>query len=460
MKIGVSLDASGVGDVGVITEQWNDLPGGFHPASAPDFLPLPQLRDLQFRRLKAVVCRAYDKVELFRQRMQDRHMCPDDLHVIEDIRKLPFMQKTDLRDTYPFGLFASDISEIVRLHASSGTTGKPIVVAYTREDLEVWASVMVRTFAACGLHHGDVIQNAYGYGLFTGGLGAHYGAEALGATVIPISGGNTDRQIMVMKDFGVTAICCTPSYFLHIIERAEEMGIDFKTLPLRVGVFGAEPWTDGMRQHIEARAGIKAYDIYGLSEIIGPGVASEGPNQEGLFVFEDHFYPEIIDPETDEPVPDGCDGELVLTTLSKKAMPVIRYRTHDITSFITEPTPCGRTIRRIRRISHRSDDMFIIRGVNVFPSQIESALLAVEGTLPHYQIILTRDKGLDRVEVQVEVTSAFFSDRIRALEDLQKKLAGSIEHTLGIRVAVRLVEPHTLERSAGKAKRVIDNRNL
>ncbi len=440
-------------------EMWNDLPGGFHPASAPDFLPVAQLRDLQFRRLTAVVRRAFDHVELFHQRMQEKGLTPDDIRSLDDISKLPFTVKTDLRDTYPFGLFASPMQEIVRLHASSGTTGKPIVVAYTQEDLEVWASVMVRTFAACGLHRGDIIQNAYGYGLFTGGLGAHYGAEALGATVIPISGGNTDRQIMVMKDFGVTAICCTPTYFIHLIERARELGVDMRQLRLRAGIFGAEPWSEAMRQHIERESGIKAMDIYGLSEIIGPGVASETPYQEGLFIFEDHFYPEIIDPETCEVLPDGQEGELVLTTLSKKAMPVIRYRTRDITAFISGPSRCGRTIRRMRRIGRRSDDMFIIRGVNVFPSQIEAALLAVEGTLPHYQIILTREKGLDQIGVEVEVLAEWFSDKVRSLEALKQKLAASIEHIIGIRVDLRLVEPHTIERSQGKAKRVIDRRN-
>jgi phenylacetate-CoA ligase len=440
-------------------EMWNDLPGGFHPASAPDFLPIPQLRDLQFRRLTAVVRLGYENVELFRNRMQERGLTPSDIRSLEDVSKMPFMVKTDLRDTYPFGLFARPMQEIVRLHASSGTTGKPIVVAYTQDDLEVWSSVMVRTFAACGLHRGDIIQNAYGYGLFTGGLGAHYGGEALGATVIPISGGNSDRQIMVMKDFGVTAICCTPTYFIHLIERARELGVDMRQLPLRAGIFGAEPWTEPMRQHIESEAGIKALDIYGLSEIIGPGVASETVYQEGLFIFEDHFYPEIIDPETCEVLPDGQEGELVLTTLSKRAMPVIRYRTRDITAFVPGPSRCGRTIRRMRRIGRRSDDMFIIRGVNVFPSQIEAALLAVEGTLPHYQIILTREKGLDQITVEVEVMAEWFSDKVRSLEALTQKLAGSIERIIGIRVTLRLVEPHTIERSQGKAKRVIDRRN-
>jgi len=433
---------------------------GFHPVSAPDYLPLKQLRDMQLKRLKGIVARAYEMVALFRQRMDERGLTPASVTRLEDLVRLPFTIKTDLRDTYPFGLFASPMGEIVRLHASSGTTGKPIVVAYTQKDVEVWASVMVRTFASCGLHAGDIIQNAYGYGLFTGGLGAHYGAEALGATVIPISGGNTERQIMVMKDFGVTAICCTPSYFLHLAERASEMGTDLRDLPLRAGVFGAEPWTEAMRERIEAQTAVKAYDIYGLSEIIGPGVASECRQQSGLHVFEDHFYPEIINPDTGEVLPDGAEGELVLTTLSKQAMPMIRYRTRDITTLITEPCGCGRTIRRIRRIGRRSDDMFIIRGVNVFPSQIETALLTVEGTLPHYQIVLTREQGLDNMEVQVEITAAFFSDKVRAMEDLQARIVHAIEHVLGIRAAVRLVEPHTIQRSEGKAKRVIDKRAM
>jgi phenylacetate-CoA ligase len=431
----------------------------FHPASAPDYVPAPLLRDLQLKRLQAVVRRAYERVELFRERMEKRRIQPGDIQSLSDIARLPFTVKSDLRDTYPFGLFASPLGEVVRLHASSGTTGKPIVVAYTKEDLDVWTNVMMRTMASCGLTGADIIQNSYGYGLFTGGLGAHYGAEGLGATVIPISGGNTDRQLMVMRDFGVTAICCTPSYFLHLIERAGELGIDMRQLPLRAGVFGAEPWTESMRRHLEANSGIKAYDIYGLSEIIGPGVASECAVQCGLHIFEDHFYPEIIDPANGEPVPEGQEGELVLTTLSKRAMPMIRYRTRDITAFLDSPCPCGRTLRRMRRISRRSDDMFIIRGINVFPSQVETALLEVEGILPHYQIILTRQKGLDEMEVQVEVTPEIFSDQIGALEQFEARLVDSLDHVLGLRVAVRLVEPHSIQRSEGKAKRVIDKRN-
>jgi phenylacetate-CoA ligase len=432
----------------------------FNPVSAPDYLPTKQLQEVQLARLQNMVGRAYKHQALFRERMDAKGLTPADVGDLADIANLPFTVKIDLRDTYPFGLFASEMKDVVRLHASSGTTGKPIVVAYTKGDVKVWAEVMMRTFAACGLGQGDVIQNSYGYGLFTGGLGAHYGGESLGATVIPTSGGNTERQIMVMKDFDVTAICCTPSYFLHLLERAADMGIIFEELPIKAGIFGAEPWTEGMRKRIQDASGIKAYDIYGLSEIIGPGVASECSAQSGLHIFEDYFYPEIIDPETGDPLPDGEEGELVLTTLSKQAMPMIRYRTRDITHIIKEECPCGRTIRRIKRIGRRSDDMFIIRGVNVFPSQIEEALLRVEGTLPHYQIILTRVKDLDQMEIQVEVTPEFFSDRIKELEDLQAKLGHAVENTLGIRAKVSLVEPHTIARSEGKARRVRDEREF
>lgn len=438
----------------------SDAPGSaeLHPASAFDFLPRERLRELQLARLRQIVQRGYERVELTRRRMEELRVTPDDVRSLTDLARLPYTTKLDLRDTYPFGLFASPLSEIVRLHASSGTTGKPIVVGYTREDVAVWSEVMARTFAACGLHRGDIIQNAYGYGLFTGGLGAHYGAEELGATVIPISGGNTERQIMVLKDFGVTAICSTPSYFLHIVERAEELGVDLRTLPLRAGIFGAEPWTESMRKRMQAGTSLRAYDIYGLSEIIGPGVASECTAQGGLHVFEDRFYPEIIDPETLEVLPDGEEGELVLTTLSKLAMPMIRYRTRDITTLLREPCPCGRTLRRMCRVARRSDDMLIIRGVNVYPSQVEAALLELEGTLPHYQLVIDREDGLDRLTVEVEVTPEVFSDEVRALEALRARLAHALEHTIGVRAVVRLVEPHTIDRSQGKAKRVIDRR--
>jgi phenylacetate-CoA ligase len=428
------------------------------PASVPDYTPLSELRNLQLKRLQAVVTRAWQHVEHFQSRLAERRLAPQDIRSLEDIAKLPFTVKNDLRDTYPFGLFASPMKDVVRLHASSGTTGKPIVVAYTKEDLDVWTSVIVRCFAGCGLHRGDIVQVAYGYGLFTGGLGAHYGAEALGAAVVPTSGGNADRQIMLMKDFGVTAMCCTPTYFLHLIDRAAELGVDLKELPLRAGIFGAEPWTESMRKHIEKMSGVEAFDIYGLSEIIGPGVGCECRRHRGLHIFEDHFLPEIVDPETGTPLPDGTEGELVLTTLSKHAMPMIRYRTRDITMLLPGQCECGRTLRRIDRIGRRSDDMLIVRGVNVFPSQVESALLEIEGTLPNYQILLTRVQGLDQMEVQVEVTPQMFNDKIGALQGLHAKLQGALDHVLGIRVRVALVEAHSLEPSQGKAKRVIDRR--
>jgi phenylacetate-CoA ligase len=437
---------------------WNDPASGFHPLSASDYLPRARLEELQLQRLRSTVTLAYTRVEHFRRRMEALGLTPKDVETTRDLARLPFTVKTDLRDTYPFGLFACPMEEVVRVHASSGTTGRPIVVAYTQADIEVWREVMVRSFACFGVHRGDVIQNAYGYGLFTGGLGVHYGGEAMGATVIPISGGNTERQVMVMQDFGATVICCTPSYFLHLVERAQQEKIDFSKL--RVGVFGAEPWSEAMRQRIQEDTGIRGYDIYGLSEIIGPGVGAECVHQAGLHLFEDHFFPEIIDPATGQVLPDGAEGELVLTTLSKQAMPMIRYRTRDVTTLLAEPCACGRTLRRIKRIERRSDDMFIIRGVNVFPSQVETALLRVEGTLPHYAIVLTRDKGLDDIEVQVEVTSAVFSDKMRALETLHRNLGQALEQVLGIRAKVTLVEPRSLARSEGKAKRVIDKRTI
>ena len=426
--------------------------------SALDFVRQDYLRELQLERLRKVVQHSYDHVELFRRRMEERKLVPADVRSLADIAKLPFMVKADLRDTYPFGLFAVPMSEVVRLHASSGTTGKPIVVGYTRSDLEVWMEVVKRAMASCGLNRTDVIQVSYGYGLFTGGLGAHYGAEALGATVVPTSGGNTKRQIMLMRDFGTTAICCTPSYFNFMIEQAAAEGIDMRKLPIKAGLFGAEPWTEEMRKRIEAASGIKAYDIYGLSEIIGPGVGIECRCQKGMHIFEDHFYPEIINPETGEVLPDGEFGELVLTTLTKVAMPMIRYRTRDLTRIIAEPCECGRTLRRIERISSRSDDMFIIRGVNVFPSQIETALLSIEGTMPHYNIILYTENGLDNIEVDVEINEELFSDKVRSMEDLQHRLTAAVEGLIGIRVRIKLVAPNTIQRSEGKARRVIDHR--
>jgi phenylacetate-CoA ligase len=444
----------------MIRNLWNDLEGTFFPESALDYMPAERLREVQLQRLKAVTVLAYDRVPLVRERMKAKGVTPADVRRLEDVRLLPFSVKNDLRDTYPYGLFAVPMSEVVRLHASSGTTGKPIVVGYTAQDMEVWRQVIMRTLYAAGFGRGDVVQNMFGYGLFTGGLGLHGGLEALGATVIPISGGNSERQIMVMKDFGVTAVCSTPSYFIHLIEIAGKLGVDFKRdLKVKRGVFGAEPWTDQMRNYIETASGIKAYDIYGLSEIIGPGVATECACQTGLHVFEDHFLVEIVNPKTLEPVPDGEEGELVITTLSKQAMPVIRYRTRDITAIEAQPCACGRSLRRIRRISRRSDDMFIIRGVNVFPSQIETALLKTEASLPHYQIVLTRKSGLDQMEVRVEVTGEMLSDRLSEMEGLQRRFAHSIEQITGLHTEVTLVQPGTVPRSEGKAKRVVDKRN-
>ncbi len=423
-----------------------------------DFIDPAYLREMQLCKLQSIVRHAYENVGLFRSRMDKLKLKPCDVRELKDLAKLPFMKKTDLRDTYPFGLFAVPKSEIVRLHASSGTTGKPIVVAYTKDDINVWNEVMYRGLAGAGLSKNDIIQVSYGYGLFTGGLGAHYGAEMLGATVVPASGGNTRRQVMLIRDFGVTAMMCTPSYFLHLIEEAERQGIDLRELPIKAGVFGAEPWTAGMRERIEQGAGIEAFDIYGLSEIIGPGVAMECRKHNGMHIYEDHFYPEIIDPDTGEVLPDGETGELVLTTLSKYAMPMIRYRTRDLTRIISEPCECGRTIRRIDRISSRSDDMFIIRGVNVFPSQIESALLAIEGTTPNYRIILYTENGMDNIQVDAELRPDMISSDAEKMEKIRKKISSSIESITGLRVKLKLVDPNTIARSEGKAKRVFDER--
>ncbi len=426
--------------------------------NAMDFAGIDELRSIQLARLQNIVKYTYSNVEVFRRRLDERGVRPEDIKTLKDIALLPFSIKVDLRDNYPFGLMAVPQKEVVRLHASSGTTGKPIVVGYNRHDLDVWAEVVKRSMLCAGLTCEDTVQVAYGYGMFTGGLGAHCGAEALGATVVPASGGNTARQIMMLKDFGTTAICCTPSYFNYIIEQSAAHGVDIRELPLRVGIFGAEPWTAEMRERIEKNSGIEAFDIYGLSEIIGPGVAIECCKHDGLHVFEDHFYPEIIDPDTGEVLPDGETGELVLTTLTKEAMPMIRYRTRDITRIISEKCACGRTIRRIARIGSRSDDMFIIRGVNVFPSQIESALLSVEGTQPHYQIILYTDKGMDNVEVDVEINEDLISDKVREFESLHKRLTAAVESVTGLRMAIKLVAPNTIPRSEGKARRVIDRR--
>ena len=425
---------------------------------AMDFIDGEHLKSMQLDRMKKIIRHAFNNVEFYRNRMRKFNLTPDSVKTLDDVEKLPFMVKQDLRDTYPFGLLAVPQSEVVRLHASSGTTGKPIVVAYTKEDLKVWTEVVHRAMANCGLSNSDIVQVSYGYGLFTGGLGAHYGAEDLGATVVPTSGGNTRRQIMLMRDFGVNAICCTPSYFIHLIDEAAKTGIDMRELPIRAGIFGAEPWTAGMRKYVEENAGIEAFDIYGLSEIIGPGVAIECPCHDGLHIYEDHFYPEIIDPDTGKVLPDGEYGELVLTTLSKYAMPMIRYRTRDLTRIIPGRCACGRTIRRIDRISSRSDDMFIIRGVNVFPSQIEAALLSVAGTTPNYMITLTNERGMDNVAVEVELSQEKFNELGDNQESFRRQVSAMVESITGIRVAITLQAPGTLPRSEGKAKRVIDNR--
>ena len=426
--------------------------------SANDYIAPDFLKKLQLARLQNMVVHAYNNVELFRKRMDERQVKPEDIKTLKDINLLPFCVKTDLRDTYPFGLCAVPMSDIVRLHASSGTTGKPIVVAYTQKDLDVWGSVMRRALCCCGLSKNDVVQVSYGYGLFTGGLGAHAGVEALGATVVPASGGNTKRQVMLIRDFGVNAICCTPSYFLHLIEQAKELGIDLRDLPIRAGVFGAEPWTQGMRERLEQSAGIEAFDIYGLSEIIGPGVAIECNQHQGMHIFEDHFYPEIIDPDTCEVLPDGETGELVLTTLSKYAMPMIRYRTRDITRIIPEKCACGRTLRRIDRISSRSDDMFIIRGVNVFPSQIESALLMVEGTTPNYMIKLSTSGNMDNIALDIELAKEVYAQGEAIIEQIRRMVTASVESITGLRIKVTVVPFNSITRSEGKAKRVQDCR--
>ncbi|GAW91264.1 phenylacetate--CoA ligase family protein [Calderihabitans maritimus] len=423
-------------------------------------MPREQLEELQLERLKATVERAYHNVPHYRRLMQEKGIEPSDIQSLEDLRKLPFTTKNDLRENYPYGMFAVPLSEVVRIHSSSGTTGKPTVVGYTRNDLNVWAELMARSLTCGGATKNDVIHNAYGYGLFTGGLGVHYGAERIGASVIPISGGNTKRQVMIMKDYGSTILTCTPSYALYLAEVMEEMGVRPEDLKLKCGIFGAEPWSENMRKEIEKKLPLIALDIYGLSEIIGPGVAMECPEKNGLHIFEDHFIPEIIDPVTEEPLPYGQFGELVFTTITKEALPMIRYRTRDISALYKEPCSCGRTLVRMARVSGRTDDMLIIRGVNVFPSQIESVLLEIGETEPHYQLIVQREGSLDTLEVQVEVSERLFSDKVRRLEELENKIRAEIESTLGITVKVTLVEPKTIQRSEGKAKRVIDKRRI
>ncbi len=426
-----------------------------------DFETLPReaLEAIQLKRLQSLAEKAYATVPFYKKAFDEKGVKPGDIKSLQDLHKLPFTMKQDLRDNYPFGMFATPLENVVRIHASSGTTGKPTVVGYTRRDINTWSELMARTLAAAGAHKGDIVHNAYGYGLFTGGLGFHYGAERLGTSVIPVSGGNTKRQILLMKDFGPTVLTCTPSYSLHLADVAAEEGIDFKSLDFRVGVFGAEPWTENMRKDIENRLGIDAVDIYGLTEIIGPGVSVECVEaKNGLHVFEDHFIPEIIDPATGEPLAYGETGELVFTTLTKEAFPLIRYRTRDLSVLYHEPCKCGRNLVRMGRITGRSDDMLIIRGVNVFPSQIESVLMAREDVAPHYVLIVDRQEHMDTLEVHVEVDEGVFSDAVKHLQRMEQDIEKDIKDLLGVSCKVRLVEPKTIQRSQGKAQRVIDKR--
>ncbi|WP_432662152.1 phenylacetate--CoA ligase [Wukongibacter baidiensis] len=417
-----------------------------------------EMREVQSERLREMIERVYYNVPFYRKKMQDLGIEPGDVRGIEDLDKLPFTTKQDLRDNYPFGLFAVPRSEVVRVHASSGTTGDPTVVGYTRKDIGTWSEVVARTLYSCGVSREDVIQVAYGYGLFTGGLGVHYGSERIGATVVPISGGNTKKQIKLLKDFETTVLACTPSYSLYISEVLEEMNIDPEDLPLRVGIFGAEPWTNNMRKEIEEKLKIKAFDIYGLSEIIGPGVACECEHQTGLHVIEDHFIPEVVDKDTLKPLGYEEKGELVFTTVTKEALPLIRYRTKDLTILHPDKCSCGRTSVRMEKVTGRTDDMLIIRGVNIFPSQIESILLEMGETKPHYMLIVDRVNNLDTLEVWIEINEEYFSDKIKKLQSLSMKIKHTIESTLGVSVKVKLVEPKTIQRSEGKAQRVIDKR--
>ena len=413
-------------------------------------MPREKIREIQLNRLQDLCRRVYSNVPFYRRSFDEKGIKPADVQSLDDLKFLPFTLKQDMRNNYPYGLFAVPMEMIQRIHASSGTTGKATVVGYTKRDIEMWAECAARSLAAAG---------AYGYGLFTGGLGAHYGAERLGATVIPMSGGSTKRQVQLMRDFGATVLCCTPSYALHLHDAGLEIGINIKDLPLRLGVFGAEPWTEEMRREIEDKLGITATNIYGLSEIMGPGVSQScAKEQHGMHIWEDHFLPEIIDPATGEVLPEGSTGELVITTLTKQGIPLVRYRTRDITSLNYTPCSCGRTHVRMNRITGRSDDMLIIRGVNVFPSQIESLLLEVQGVSPHYQLILTRENNLDYVEVQVELDGAMFSDAIKDLQQREQRIQKGIKEFLGVTTKVRLVEPHSIPRSEGKAVRVIDRR--
>ena len=418
-------------------------------------------KKLQLASLKNLVETLYSKVPFYRRKFDEAKISPHDIHDIKEIEKLPFTTKDDLRENYPHGLRACPQDRIVEVHMSTGTTGKPVVNEYTSKDLDIWRQGMARTLAGAGCTSDDIVQNCYGYGLFTGGLGVHYGSLTIGAEVLPMSSGLTERQLMIMRDFGSTMLTCTPSYALYLAEEAAEAGIDLKALPLNKGCFGAEAWSENMRIEIESRYNMKAYDIYGLTEIIGPGVGFECEAQDGLHINEDMFYPEIIDPDTGKVLPAGQKGELVFTTLTREGTPLLRYRTRDITYIMEEPCICGRTTRRIHRLFGRTDDMLIIRGVNIFPSQIEQALIEIEGTEPQYLIIINRgDSHLDEVELQVEVKKELFSDETRGLESLRNRIEQIMKSKLQIGLKVKLVEPKTIERSIGKAKRVIDNRKI
>jgi len=424
-------------------------------------LPRVGLESIQLTRLKHLVARVYKTVKPYREKMDAAGVKPEDIQSLADLAKLPFTVKEDLRDNYPFGLFTVPMDQVVRVHASSGTTGKPTVVGYTKKDLETWSGLMARALTLAGATAKDMVHNAYGYGLFTGGLGAHYGIERLGATVIPVSGGNTKRQITIMQDFGSSVLLATPSYALNLAETMESLGVDPKSLSLRVGVFGAEPWSENMRDEVERKLNIKAVDIYGLSEVMGPGVSMQClEGKTGMHIFEDHFLPEIIDPDTGEVLPPGEKGELVFTTLTKEAFPIIRYRTKDISRLIYGTCECGRTLVRMEKVTGRTDDMLIIRGVNVFPSQVEHVLMGTEGVEPHYQIVVNRVGNMDTMDVEVEVSEDIFSDEIKVLENLSNRIQADIKDMLGVTCKVKLVEPKTIQRSEGKAQRVIDNRKL
>ena len=427
---------------------------------AKECMSRDERRALQGRRLHQVVERVYHNVPFYRKKMQAMGLSPFDIQTMDDLTKLPFTVKQDLRDNYPFGLQAVPREEIVRVHASTGTTGSPTIVPYTRRDLAVWGGAIARALAAFGVTRDDVFSVSYGYGLFTGGLGVHYGVETLGATVIPASTGNTEKHVRLLRDLGITGIACTPSYALHLAEVIEQMGIDKNDIKLRVGAFGAEPWTENMRREIEQRLHLKAYNLYGLSEVMGPGVAYECGMQDGSHISEDHFYPEVIDPVTLQQMPYGTQGELVFTTLTKEGMPVLRYRTKDLCTLYDDPCPCGRTSVRMGRIMGRSDDMLIIRGINVFPSQVESVILTMQEFEPQYMLVVDRVNNLDTLQVQVEVRRDFFTDDMRRMMEMKKELAGKLKSVLSISADVKLMEPGSIARCEGKSKHVTDKRQL